>query len=174
MRRRLVPCVPLIAPQLSTIASSGLDRSAYLDASRLFAAGLVWAFHLEWLTYGYLGVPLFFAISGFVIAASRNGKPISTFLIARLARLWPAFFLCMTATAILSSATIGTYAINLTMVPRIFGVADIDPVYWSLMFEILFYGYVAVLGTSRSVAIAPWWLALCAIHIVPPSPARFC
>jgi peptidoglycan/LPS O-acetylase OafA/YrhL len=48
--------------------------------------------------YGFLGVPVFFAISGFVIAYSAEGRTPVGFAIARFSRIYPTFVLCMTLT----------------------------------------------------------------------------
>jgi peptidoglycan/LPS O-acetylase OafA/YrhL len=48
--------------------------------------------------YGFLGVPAFFVISGFVIAYSAEGRTAVGFAIARFSRLYPNFVFCMTLT----------------------------------------------------------------------------
>jgi peptidoglycan/LPS O-acetylase OafA/YrhL len=54
---------------------------------------------LQWLGhYGFLGVPVFFIISGFVIAFSAEGRTPREFAIARFTRIYPTFLLCMTLT----------------------------------------------------------------------------
>jgi peptidoglycan/LPS O-acetylase OafA/YrhL len=45
-----------------------------------------------------LGVPVFFAVSGFVIAYSAEGRTPIGFAIARFSRIYPTFVLCMTLT----------------------------------------------------------------------------
>jgi exopolysaccharide production protein ExoZ len=82
-------------------------RSVALDLLRIFAATWVAAFHwtrfypledtpLEWLAGflrgGYLGVDLFFMLSGAVIAHSAMGRTWHGFARARFLRLFPAFF----------------------------------------------------------------------------------
>jgi peptidoglycan/LPS O-acetylase OafA/YrhL len=48
--------------------------------------------------YGFLGVPAFFTISGFVIAYSAEGRTPAGFVIARFSRIYPTFVFCMTLT----------------------------------------------------------------------------
>jgi len=154
-------------------------RSGFLDYLRAFSAIAVWLFHLKWFEYGYLGVPIFFAISGFVIAHSAQDRDRYTFLTARLARLWPAFLLCMVLTIIALGEVPSPLQLvaNVTMAPMALGQAPFDPVYWSLMFEILFYAYVgALLVGPRLTERLHWfcwvWLALCAAHLFYPLPGK--
>lgn len=49
--------------------------------------------------YGYLGVELFFIISGFVILWSAQGKSAASFAVSRFARLYPAFWAAMLLTS---------------------------------------------------------------------------
>ena len=51
-------------------------------------------------TCGYVGVPVFFVLSGFVIAFSATGKTASRFLQSRVLRLYPAVWICATLTAL--------------------------------------------------------------------------
>src|SRR5690242_2971312 len=48
--------------------------------------------------YGFLGVSVFFVISGFVIAYSAEGRSGPGFAIARFARIYQTYLLCMTLT----------------------------------------------------------------------------
>ena len=45
--------------------------------------------------YGFLGVPVFFIISGFVIAYSAEGRTPVGFAIARFSRIYPTFLFCV-------------------------------------------------------------------------------
>lgn len=103
--------------------------------------------------YGYLGVPVFFIISGFVIAYSAEGRTWSAFAIARFSRIYPTFIVCMTLTfaAIVMvgapnyQATFGQWLANLSVASTIFGQPYMDSAYWSLAIELVFYGWVALL-----------------------------
>ena len=100
--------------------------------------------------YGYLGVALFFVISGFVISYSAEGRRPVDFLIARFARIYPGFLLCMSITfiAILYfgepelRVTGGQWTANLVIVAPALGHPFIDGAYWSIVFEIIFYGWI--------------------------------
>ena len=48
--------------------------------------------------YGSYGVELFFLISGFVILMSASGGSLKHFVISRIVRLYPAFWVCCTLT----------------------------------------------------------------------------
>jgi peptidoglycan/LPS O-acetylase OafA/YrhL len=101
--------------------------------------------------YGFLGVPVFFVISGFVIAYSAEGRTAAEFAIARFARIYPTFVLCMTVTfvAVLLfggsrfQASLGQWAANLLIAAP--GSRYVDSAYWSLVLEAIFYGWVALL-----------------------------
>lgn len=150
-----------------------------LDLLRLLAAGAVWLFHLGMFDYGYLGVEVFFMISGFVIAVTARGRGPIGFTFARVARLWPAFLVCLALTLAVIPAgrfTPEAIAANITMVPALFGQPAIEGAYWSLMVEIIFYGFVALLICQRGafpakIAVAAAvWLGLCALNLASPVP----
>ncbi|RZJ93005.1 MAG: acyltransferase, partial [Hymenobacter sp.] len=46
--------------------------------------------------YGYLGVELFFLISGYVILHSAQGKSLGQFFVSRVQRLYPAYWVACT------------------------------------------------------------------------------
>jgi peptidoglycan/LPS O-acetylase OafA/YrhL len=50
--------------------------------------------------YGYLGVPLFFMISGFVILASAKNRSFINFSISRALRLYPVYWLSFSLTTV--------------------------------------------------------------------------
>src|SRR5882757_11575918 len=103
--------------------------------------------------YGFLGVPVFFIISGFVIAYSAEGRTATGFAIARFSRIYPTFVFCMTLTflAILIlgkpnfEVTFHQWLANLFIAAPALGEQYIDTSYWSLVIEVVFYAWVAVL-----------------------------
>ncbi len=153
-------------------SSTSRDRIEGLDVLRLFAALSVVIFHYSFrgaaaddLTgislpalvpvtkYGYLGVDLFFVISGFVIAWSAEGRHWLQFAVARFARIYPAFVVCMTATFVVTML-IGAprfetspmqWAANLFVFSPIAGEPFMDGAYWSIVYELVFYGWMALL-----------------------------
>ena len=147
------------------VASPLVNNRFYaLDGLRLFAALLVAGFHYcfvagrdgfstayiypEVTKYMYLGVSLFFMLSGFVITYSGNKKSVKAFLILRGVRLYPAFWFCMLITFVGASILFGDprlsttwrdAILNTTMLPSYFGAHMVDGVYWTLLVEIKFY-----------------------------------
>jgi peptidoglycan/LPS O-acetylase OafA/YrhL len=128
--------------------------------------------------YGYLGVSVFFAISGYVISISTEGRDAYGFAVARFARLWPTFVVCMslTAAAMLAVPELGLpvgraqYLANLTMLAPFLGQPFMDGAYWSIVAEIIFYGWVGLLMVARiwrnwQVWIAAVWLVIAALDL---------
>lgn len=121
---------------------------------------------LAWL--GWIGVEVFFVISGFVIANSANGARPFDFLQSRLIRLWPAAWICATLTLIVRlsfgedfwNKLDGNYVRSLVLWPT---GGWVDGVYWSLGVEITFYALVMTLLLVRGIrhlgAVA-WGLTL--------------
>ncbi|NML67593.1 acyltransferase [Hymenobacter sp. RP-2-7] len=134
--------------------------------------------------YGFLGVQLFFIISGYVVLMSAQGKTVRQFFISRVTRLYPAFWVACTLTFVVvriwgpapgsvgwSSSldvSVREYALNMTMLHGFVGVEDLDSAYWSLTVEIGFYFLIAVLAGWRLFSYLPWvlaiWLAYCAFN----------
>jgi len=181
-------------------------RYDWIDYSRFAAALSVVAFHYlfngiaggkvftfaafepitEYVKYGYLGVDLFFIISGFVILNSASGKTADQFAVGRALRLYPAFLICMTFTAAVSLFWGGPdmtvnwrqYVANLTMLQKAFGQPGVDGVYWTLFYEIQFYVAVCFLillnQVRRLETIVLAWAALLVLGnaIAPSLPLR--
>jgi peptidoglycan/LPS O-acetylase OafA/YrhL len=116
--------------------------------------------------FGYLGVPLFFMISGFVIAASAEQRSPLQFVISRAARLYPAYWIAVLFTSVilwlLGSTTPSALQIlaNLTMLNDYIGIANIDGVYWTLQVELKFYACVFLLMTLRLLHLYHFWLPI--------------
>jgi peptidoglycan/LPS O-acetylase OafA/YrhL len=126
----------------------------------------------ELARFGHFGVDFFFMISGYVIMLSVGQRSASQFAAARFVRLFPAFFFCLTLTALTIAAVGGAHydvslpqwLANLTFFGKWLGQPYVDPSYWTLVPEILFYGLVfcAILAGLRHQleALVFVWLAL--------------
>ncbi|WP_299434146.1 acyltransferase [uncultured Aquimarina sp.] len=97
--------------------------------------------------YGYLGVDLFFIISGFVITLSIKNSSLIKFIISRITRLYPVYWIGVLLSFIVMISVGGSRynvdlkqaLINLTMFQNYLGVESVDNVYWSLFVEMKFY-----------------------------------
>jgi peptidoglycan/LPS O-acetylase OafA/YrhL len=128
--------------------------------------------------YGYLGVDLFFMISGFVIFWSALSRNAASFLASRISRLYPTFWVCLSLTALIllvsgrapPTLDVKSFLLHLTMAPGPFGLAFIDEVYWTLFFELKFYLLVAMALAflpRRSMEPALYvWLGMSAVVFV--------
>jgi len=133
-------------------------RFPLLDLARFFAALSVVFYHytyrpaigldnaLSTITkFGYLGVPVFFMISGFVITASAQNRTALGFAVSRFVRLYPTYWaaIAITLSTIYfldgQTASIQQILANLSMLNDYFGIGDIDGVYWTLQVELKFY-----------------------------------
>jgi len=176
----------------ATGQGADLARVQVLDLLRLVAVMGVILFHygfrgptafnvthvavpeLAWIArYGFLGVPIFFIISGFVIAYSAEGRTATTFAIARFSRIYLCFLFCMTLTftALLAfgpphfETTFGQWVANIFVAATALHETYIDSAYWSLVVEITFYGWITILLAAkvfprRIDAIILTWLSL--------------
>jgi peptidoglycan/LPS O-acetylase OafA/YrhL len=118
--------------------------------------------------YGFLGVQLFFLISGFVILMTANSGGLQRFAVSRFVRLYPAFWVCCTITFLLCAAigpprwvvSVRQYVVNMTMLSGFLDVPSIDGVYWSLFVELRFYALIAVVLLIRQIERAQVFLLL--------------
>ncbi|MFE1016420.1 acyltransferase family protein [Streptomyces sp. NPDC058794] len=125
--------------------------------------------------YGWLGVELFFMISGFVICMSSWGRSISHFFTSRVIRLFPAYWLAIIVTTAVVFLMPGGIAplpwrdvlVNMTMLQRPMGVEDVEGVYWTLWAEMRFYLLFALVVwrgvTYRRVVVFCWVWAVAAV-----------
>lgn len=176
-----------------------------LDLLRFLAAAAVMLFHLTYLDWalsgstayrlsggevrfpelagiagaGWIGVQVFFVISGFVIAYSAENASLFSFVHSRALRLLPTVWVCASlslAAIHMASAgrvSAGAYGRSLSLWP--WG-PWVDPSYWTLGVEISFYALVALLiaggrfvamrrlalllGAGSGVYWLAWWLSL--------------
>lgn len=98
-------------------------------------------------TYGWIGVEIFFVISGFVICMSCWGRTPRQFFVSRVIRLYPAYWFAIVLTTGVLVALPGVWErqplreilLNFTMLQSGSGVANVDGVYWTLWSELRFY-----------------------------------
>ena len=106
---------------------------------------------------GWVGVQVFFVISGFVIAFSAEKSTPLRFFEARVKRLAPAVWVCAPITAavlLLTDLSWPTDAVIRVVRTALFVPIDpwVDSVYWTLGIEIAFYAIVWVLLRLGSFA----------------------
>jgi peptidoglycan/LPS O-acetylase OafA/YrhL len=163
------------------------ERAPELDLLRFVAATLVVIYHYcyrpeiggqissatygflqDFATYGYLGVPLFFIISGFVIVWSAEGRTAGQFLRFRFLRLYPMFWVAVAITLLVvwiagrrpELFDVEVIAANLTIVPGYFGVPFVDGVYWTLAIELKFYLMILAAILLRQMPRIEMWMYL--------------
>jgi peptidoglycan/LPS O-acetylase OafA/YrhL len=181
------------------MAVTGRPRLEVLDGLRFVAAMAVVLYHftamdrvwdqraetvfpVQLASYGWLGVYLFFLISGFVICMSSWGRGVGGFLLSRATRLYPAYWLSVVAIALVLAAlpsvdrpvSLGDTLVNLTMFQDGVGAHPVAQVYWTLWAELRFYLVFSLLvwwGLSyrRVVGFCVTWLgaATVARAVVP-------
>lgn len=130
--------------------------------------------------YGYLGVDLFFIISGFVITLSIKHKSISKFITSRFSRLYPIYWICVVLTFLVIilygnpryNADLKQFFYNLSMFQNYINVQNIDGVYWSLFIEMKFYifiiGVYLILNKFKEFTIDQlvlFWLFLSLVYL---------
>lgn len=144
------------------------DRGTWQAPARVLFAGPVF----NAASYGWLGVELFFMISGFVICMSTWGKSLREFAVSRVVRLYPAYWFCALLTTLVlvfdpiqgRALPWSQVLVNMTMAEGYVGVPYIDPSYWTLTVELTFYVVFALVMVSwgltyrRLVAFCVAWL----------------
>jgi peptidoglycan/LPS O-acetylase OafA/YrhL len=202
MARRVLIDAPAVRPGMG----HNRNRLAVLDGLRLCAALGVMAYHFTgfepgvrkaWgmpatsafpglsavTSYGWLGVELFFLISGFVICMSCWGRDAGAFFRSRVTRLFPAYWAAVAVTftvvALFSTeyerVSLPDALLNLTMMQRPLGAASVDGVYWTLWVEACFcFLFAAVVWhglTLRRVTVFCYvWLIASVIAVPAKSP----
>jgi peptidoglycan/LPS O-acetylase OafA/YrhL len=156
-------------------ASSHFQQILGLDLLRFAAASMVVTYHMGFIIqapsnparshlqiaiepasapplfwFGFIGVPIFFVISGFVIAYSAEHSNPARFFRDRVVRLGPALWLCASLSVVLflvfsrhtTAEILKRYIKEMIFFPD---PPWLDPVVWTLGVEIVFYGLVFLL-----------------------------
>jgi peptidoglycan/LPS O-acetylase OafA/YrhL len=126
------------------------------------------------------GVPVFFAISGFVLTHAIQADSIPRFLLARALRIYPGFWLAIALTLLIEWGTTGRTEwspgawstltlLPLGPTPRLLGGVE-----WTLVYEIFFYTLFALMWASRSrqavlVFCAGWLLSIALAGLYDPA-----
>lgn len=184
-----------------TTTGSARARLEQIDGLRAVAALSVVAFHFTTrfdevfvhtrpleagFAWGYLGVNLFFVISGFVIFMTiEAARSPADFAFSRFSRLFPTFWVAVVLTWLLTRAlpvpgnvrSLGEMLANLTMVHDGFGVASVDGAYWSLEVELIYYLWMLAFGAlgwlRRPRVLVLVWLAVALLAAAVNATGRF-
>lgn len=112
------------------------------------------------MPYGSYGVQLFFMISGFVIFLTLDRiKQPADFVISRASRLFPAYWTAIILTTVVvwtfglagEERDLTTTLINFSMIQGVFEIPDVDGVYWTLLYELIFYALMFTLFCSKQL-----------------------
>ena len=157
-----------------------------IDFLRFFAAFLVMIYHLSFVSWaspynrglpsanilqgyeplapfvgtGWIGVPIFFVISGFVIAYTADGSSPMRFLKRRITRLGPGVWVCASLSVpLLLMSGVGLtevfkeFMASVLFVPLVKHVASS---YWTLPVEIVFYSLIFILLCRNGFRHVEW------------------
>lgn len=177
LRESALPTGNAVAPSATKRSSPTIYPLQYLRAVAAFAVVLCHASYYVmesrgdgrmWVVFdraGYLGVVLFFAISGYLMARLAERASGLRFLAHRLIRIYPIYWLCIASVLLVEwlfkqPAWIGHTALLLIPGARSYVLG----VEWTLPFELTFYSIVfgiIVVGLRRAIpAIALGWIVL--------------
>jgi len=160
-----------------------VDRQYYfgLDFIRFFAASLVTMFHLTWKSdsintlfwYGWVGVQIFFVLSGFVIANSANNVTVLKFVKSRFMRLYPAAIVCGLISLVVLTQTntlnnlISPFLRSITLFPQ---GPFLTSSYWTLPVEMAFYAVILIVillsKFDRISQFCKWLTLVSAFYII--------
>jgi peptidoglycan/LPS O-acetylase OafA/YrhL len=131
----------------------GFEHYVAADVQFPSAAAFTW--------FGWVGVEIFFVISGLVIANSASNASATEFLFGRALRLYPAVWICSTLTFIVlllfasgsASKFIIPYIRAMLLIPKGLNGQWLDCIYWTLAAEMAFYGLVFCALLTRKITL---------------------
>ncbi|RZK57790.1 MAG: acyltransferase [Pedobacter sp.] len=170
----------------------------FIDFMRFLAALFVVFFHLNqaiphidnwyrnFVKYGYLGVPVFFVISGFCIAISiQNIDYFKVFLIKRFFKVFPAYWfslIILLLAAVFQKLYTGFNMVHhlpkdflsiiatLSLTTSPFSkIATANWVYWSLTYEVVFYllASLSLLASKKNMIYLFAVVSLASVTLAP-------
>ena len=142
-------------------------RIKHIDALRGIAALSVVIHHLTGATglslstvttvghYGFIGVEMFFVISGFILPYSMLKTQYATqhfftFILKRILRIYPPYLVAILIGIVTTGITVFPLKgilLHLLFLNSAFGYGNIAPVFWTLQIEFIFYLLVGILYT---------------------------
>lgn len=155
-----------------TNLKSKSERSGGLDVLRFLAVLVVFFAHytdtfnvsyqivpenLKWapiFRYGRVALLVLFMISGYVITMTSMGRNLKDFMIARLSRIYPLFWVSCIAAFILPRlvghsyleySSFKVFLANLTMIAPVVGAPLINPIFYTLVVQFFFYLFIALI-----------------------------
>ncbi|HUX70416.1 MAG TPA: acyltransferase [Cellulomonadaceae bacterium] len=164
--------------------------SLVLVAHAYYIAGVGVGPHIDGENLGGWAVYGFFAVSGYLITASRWSNPLGVYLVHRIARIFPAFLVCLVVMAVVVApigylhvhGSLGGYLTAGPTTPANFVFSNSllrmnsyeiagtpanvpypgawNGSLWSLYYEFLCYLVVGALAVVTWVRRSPWWIAL--------------
>lgn len=170
---------------MSTLPAEKTTRFTAVDSLRGIAALFVAIFHLlrpaagnyssplidsliNIFEYSFLGVPTFFVISGFVIAATMKPREVNfgyvgKFIVKRAIRLDPPYWFSMAMDIGLVYMTIHLFGITSSQLPSpqkitahffylqdLLGLGDISANYWTLCLEVQLYIFLCLVFAAAT------------------------
>jgi len=106
------------------------------------------------LKFGWLGVEMFFVLSGFIICwampAFYSFNMSGRFIVKRIVRIEPPYLISLVLLIVLNWSTIGNYSpdwrqilLHVGYLNNLFNKPYLNPVYWTLGIEFQFYLFIA-------------------------------
>ncbi|MDD5039495.1 MAG: acyltransferase family protein [Dehalococcoidales bacterium] len=120
----------------------------------------------------FLAYPFFLMISGYTMFISAPDKGLKDFVLSRMLRLYPVFWIAVTLTSVITfligndrfHVTLIQYFANLTMLNQFIGVAPVDGAWWFMVLLLKFNFIIAVLILLKLIKyqehIAGIWLLI--------------
>ena len=140
---------------------AGSSINAPQGFEHYFAADVQFPNAAPFTWFGWVGVEIFFVISGFVIANSASKSSPKEFLFGRALRLYPAVWVGSTLSFLVllffarekASEFILPYIQAMLLIPKGIKGQWLDCVYWTLAAEMAFYGLVFCTLLTKKVTL---------------------
>jgi peptidoglycan/LPS O-acetylase OafA/YrhL len=140
---------------------AGSSIGAPQGFEQLFAADIQFPDAAPYTWFGWVGVEIFFVISGFVIANSASKASPKEFLFGRALRLYPAVWIASTLSLVIlliflhekAPEFILPYLRSMLLIPKGINGKWLDAVYWTLAAEMAFYGLVFCSLLTKKVTL---------------------